>query len=46
MGSYGLGLWIVRELARLHGGTASLVTGQGRGAVFRVILPLPVAAAA
>ncbi len=38
-GGYGLGLAIVRQLARLHGGGAS-VEDTPRGARFRVILPL------
>jgi two-component system, sensor histidine kinase and response regulator len=40
-GSYGLGLWIVRELARLHGGNVTLQSSPGQGASFIVTLPLP-----
>ncbi len=36
----GLGLFLVRSIARAHGGDAELVRGQGRGATFRVWLPL------
>jgi signal transduction histidine kinase len=35
----GLGMPIVRELVRLHGGTISLTSNVGTGAIFRVSLP-------
>jgi signal transduction histidine kinase len=37
----GLGLPIVRELARLHGGDADLTTVKGRGTTVLVRLPQP-----
>jgi signal transduction histidine kinase len=39
-GSYGLGLWIARELARLHGGTVTVQSGVNEGAKFCIRLPL------
>lgn len=41
-GSVGLGLWIVHELVRAHGGTI-VVRDAEPGAVFRMFLPVPVA---
>jgi hypothetical protein len=41
-GGLGLGLALVRQLTRLHGGrVAAESPGMGQGAVFKVILPLP-----
>ena len=45
-GGSGLGLSIVAELTAAHGGRVELDTGQGRGATFRVLLPLEVGSAA
>lgn len=39
-GGSGLGLAIVRQVAQLHGGTATVVSVPGEGATFRLTLPL------
>ena len=40
-GRLGLGLSVVRELVRLHGGTVEAISeGLGKGSEFRVTLPL------
>jgi signal transduction histidine kinase len=35
----GLGLYLVEEVARAHGGRVDLVTAEGRGACFTLVLP-------
>jgi two-component system, OmpR family, sensor kinase len=40
-GGTGLGLPIVAAIARAHGGRVELVSTPGRGATFRVLLPIP-----
>lgn len=39
-GGFGLGLWMVREIAQAHGGSVELASSPGRGASFTVTLPL------
>lgn len=41
-GSVGLGLFIVREIARTHGGTVEVRSAEGEGTSFVVTLPRPV----
>jgi signal transduction histidine kinase len=45
-GGLGLGLYIARSIAHAHGGRISVESGEGRGATFRVELPLELTAAA
>jgi signal transduction histidine kinase len=45
-GSIGLGLFIVRELVRAHGGRVDVASSEGAGTTFTVRLPRPPGAAA
>ena len=38
-GGFGLGLWIVRQVAQAHGGEVKLMSRPGKGAVFTVVVP-------
>jgi signal transduction histidine kinase len=38
-GGFGLGLWLVREIVTRHGGSVSVESQPGEGAMFRVVLP-------
>jgi signal transduction histidine kinase len=39
VGGTGVGLYLVREIVRLHRGSVEVVSGPGEGSVFRVRLP-------
>jgi PAS domain S-box-containing protein len=39
-GGFGLGLWIVRQIVHMHGGSVKVTSAPGRGAAFKVCLPL------
>lgn len=45
VGGTGIGLALVREAARLHGGDVTLVSERGHGATFRIALPRQLPAA-
>lgn len=36
----GVGLWVVRILAELHGGRAEVESALGQGSLFRIVLPI------
>jgi signal transduction histidine kinase len=38
-GGFGLGLWVVKQVAEAHGGSVSLESRPGAGAAFTVLLP-------
>jgi signal transduction histidine kinase len=38
-GGYGLGLYMVRQIAEAHGGHVEVTSELGRGSVFRLVLP-------
>lgn len=39
-GGFGLGLWIARHIAEAHAGSIRLMTAEGGGTTFTVVLPL------
>jgi hypothetical protein len=39
-GGLGIGLWIVRQAVEAHGGSVHVVSEEGKGATFTVLLPL------
>ena len=39
-GGFGLGLWIVEQLVRAHGGSVALTSEKGRGTTVTVVLPI------
>jgi two-component system phosphate regulon sensor histidine kinase PhoR len=40
VGGTGVGLYLVREIVRLHKGTVEVTSSPGRGSLFRVTLPV------
>ena len=38
-GGFGIGLWLVREIARAHGGRVELTSAPGKGSAFVIHLP-------
>ncbi len=38
-GGFGLGLWIVRQVAQAHGGQVTLASRPGEGAAFSIVVP-------
>ncbi|HVR64236.1 MAG TPA: hybrid sensor histidine kinase/response regulator [Polyangia bacterium] len=39
-GGFGVGLWIVEQLVRAHGGSVALASEKGRGTTVTVVLPI------